>query len=269
MGEYLEIDRRAGGVTAITLHHGKVNALSVGLLNELAEAAREVSSPSGSSRVVVISGGPRLFAAGASIDEFALDSSHDAFEIAPPARVRKIGSAFLAALNSVAAIPVPTIASISGYALGGGCELALACDLRIASSSAKFGQPEILLGIIPGGGATQRLARLVGPAVAKDLVFTGRTIDATEALRIGLVNRVVEPDRLDTETDELAAQLAKGPHVALALAKRVIDGGLDTTLEEGLRLEQDHFVEVFATSDATIGVRSFLLEGPGKAEFGR
>lgn len=268
MGEYLDLERRERGVAVITLHHGKVNALSVGLLGELAAAAAELSSPSGRARAVVVTGGPKLFAAGASIDEFALDTSPETFAIAPPAQLQAVGDAFLTALNAVAAIPDPTIASVSGYALGGGCELALACDLRIASSSAKFGQPEILLGIIPGGGGTQRLARLVGPSVAKDLIFTGRTIDAAEALRIGLVNRVVEPEMLGEVTDELATQLANGPRDALALAKQAIDAGLDTTLEHGLRLEQDRFVEVLATSDARIGVQSFLQCGPGKAAFG-
>ncbi len=268
MGEYLDLDRRDDGVAVLTLHHGKVNALCVALLDELTDAAATLSSDAGRARAVVVTGGSRLFAAGASIDEFAIDTDPDSFTIAPPERVREVGGAFLRALNALAAIPDPTIASISGFALGGGCELALACDFRIASSSAKFGQPEILLGIIPGGGGTQRLARLVGPSIAKDLVFTGRMIDAAEALTIGLVNRVVEPEQLETATFEFAGALAKGPREALALAKAAIDGGLEGSLDEGLRLEQDRFVDVFATPDATVGVQSFLAHGPGKAEFG-
>ena len=267
MGEYLDVDRRGDGVAVITLHHGKVNALSLELLDELVEAAAGLSAPSGLARAVVVTGGPKLFAAGADISQFASNADPDDFALAEPDRVRVVGGAFLRALNAVAAIPSPTIASVSGFALGGGCELALACDLRVASSRAKFGQPEILLGIIPGGGGTQRLARLVGPSIAKDLVFTGRMIDATEALRIGLVNRVVEPEELDEATFELAEALAGGPRQALAMAKDAIDAGLDLSLDDGLRLEQDRFVDVFATADATIGVRSFLAHGPGKAQF--
>jgi enoyl-CoA hydratase/carnithine racemase len=160
-----------------------------------------------------------------------------------------------------------TIAAVSGVALGGGCELALACDLRIASTRAKFGQPEILLGIIPGGGGTQRLPRLIGPARAKDMILTGRTVDADEALRIGLVDEVVEPDALFDRAIERAAALAKGPLVAHGLAKRAIDRGLDITLGGGLDLEQQLFVEVFRTDDAQAGVSSFLEHGPGQAKF--
>jgi enoyl-CoA hydratase/carnithine racemase len=159
------------------------------------------------------------------------------------------------------------IAAVSGFALGGGCELALACDLRIASERARFGQPEVLLGIIPGGGGTQRLARLVGPSLAKELILTGRQVGADEALRIGLVNEVVAPDELHDRAFALAAELAAGAVVAQSLAKRAIDQGLETTLADGLALEQDLFVETFATEDARIGVASFVEHGPGKARF--
>jgi len=159
------------------------------------------------------------------------------------------------------------IASISGFALGGGCELALACDFRIGSTKAKLGQPEILLGIIPGGGGTQRLARLVGPAVAKDLIFSGRQVGAEEALHLGLLDRIVEPEDLEAASLAWAAELAAGPSEALALAKAAIDRGLEGTLAAGLDLEQDLFVEVFRTDDAGIGIASFLEHGPGKATF--
>ena len=151
--------------------------------------------------------------------------------------------------------------------MGGGLELALACDVRIASTRARLGLPEILLGIIPGGGGTQRLARLIGPSAAKHLIFTGRQVVAEEALSLGLVNEVVEADDLDTRTVEFAEQLAAGAPNALALAKAAIDGGLETTLADGLRLEQDRFVDVFASPDAVVGVRSFLSSGPGHADF--
>lgn len=256
----------ADGVATLTLQHGKVNALSVEVLGELAAHAATLAASE--ARAVVITGGPKLFAAGADITQFAADTTPEGFAVAGSERVREIGAAFLGALNAIAALPQPTIASISGFALGGGCELALACDFRIASTKARFGQPEILLGIIPGGGGTQRLARLVGPSVAKDLIFTGRQVGAEEALRVGLVNEVTEPDALEERTAEFAAALAAGAPNALALAKRAIDEGLETTLDEGLRLEQDRFVEVFASADATVGVRSFLEHGPGHADFG-
>jgi enoyl-CoA hydratase len=156
---------------------------------------------------------------------------------------------------------------VSGVALGGGCELALACDFRIVSTRARFGQPEILLGIIPGGGGTQRLPRLIGPARAKDMILTGRQVDADEALRIGLADEVVEPDALFNRALERAVELARGPVLAHGLAKRAIDRGLDITLNGGLDLEQQLFVEVFATDDAKTGVASFLENGPGKAAF--
>jgi enoyl-CoA hydratase/carnithine racemase len=266
MGTYLDVSTDERGVATITLHHGKVNALCVGLLDELRDAADALATDP-AVRVVVVTGGAKLLAAGADIGEFAADADPASFRIAPSDEVRRIGGAFLEALGALAGLPQPTIASVSGYALGGGCELALACDLRIASTNARFGLPEILLGIIPGGGGTQRLARLVGPAVAKELIFTGRMVDAAEALRIGLVNRVVEAEELDGATDELAGTLAAGPRASLAIAKRAIDQGLAGPLEAGLRLEQDAFVEVFATDEATIGVRSFLEHGPGKADF--
>lgn len=264
--DYLDLDLRSDGVATITLRHGKVNALCVGLLDELRTVAEELSG-GGTARCVVITGGARVFAAGADISEFARDTSPEHFAIAAPDEVARVGGAFLAALEAVAAIPVPTIASVSGFALGGGCELALACDLRIASDAAVFGQPEILLGIIPGGGGTQRLARLVGAGVAKDLVFSGRQVRAEEALRIGLVNRVVEPDELAAATEAWAGELAAGATHALRLAKAAIDEGLDQDLATGLRTEQRLFVESFATPDAPIGVSSFLASGPGRAEF--
>jgi enoyl-CoA hydratase len=204
---------------------------------------------------VVITGGDRIFAAGADISEFESSSPDD------------IGDQFLRTLNTWAAIPRVTIAAISGYALGGGCEVALACDLRMASERAKLGQPEILLGLIPGGGGTQRLARLVGPAKAKDLVLSGRQVDAEEALAMGLVDWVVPHDELHDRALEKAAEFARGALAAQALGKRAIDRGLEGALSSGLELEQELFAEVFATEDSKIGVRSFLEHGPGKAEF--
>jgi enoyl-CoA hydratase/carnithine racemase len=250
----VHVERRDDGVALVTLDNPKVNALSRELLRQLEAAARDLTDdPPGA---VVVTGGDRIFAAGADISEFG-----------GPDEARVVGGGFRRALDAVAGIPRCVIAAISGFALGGGCELALACDLRIASERAKLGQPEILLGIIPGGGGTQRLARLVGPARAKEIVLTGRQVAADEALHIGLVDEVVPADHVQGRALGLAAELARGAVIAQGLSKRAIDQGLEGPLDAGLALEQDLFVEVFATEDARIGVASFLEHGPGKATF--
>jgi enoyl-CoA hydratase len=197
-----------------------------------------------------------LFAAGADISEFG-----------GPEDAARIGASFHAALNAVAALPCFTIAAVSGFALGGGCELAMACDYRIASTKAVFGQPEILLGIIPGGGGTQRLPRLVGASRAKEIMITGRQVKAEEALNIGLANEVVEPDALMARALELASSIASGATVATGLIKRAVDEGMQTDLAKGLALELELFEEVFHSNDSQIGVASFLENGPGKASF--
>jgi len=252
--KFVSIERRDDGVAVIRLDRPKMNALSTGLLAQLAVAAGELTAdPPGA---VVIWGGERIFAAGADISEFK-----------GPDEARIIGGKFREALDAVAAIPRAVIAAVNGYALGGGCELALACDFRVAAENAKFGQPEILLGIIPGGGGTQRLARLVGPARAKDLILSGRQVASDEALQMGLADRVVPAaDVMDTAL-AWAAELARGAVVAQGLAKSAIDEGLHRTLPEGLAWEQDLFADVFATDDAAAGVKSFLEHGPGKATF--
>ena len=248
------VERRADGVAVVRLANPKVNALSSELLRQLRAVAGVLTqTPPGA---VVVTGGDRVFAAGADISEFA-----------GPDEARAIGGLFLEALNAVAAIPRATIAAVSGFALGGGCELALACDFRLASSRARFGQPEILLGIIPGGGGTQRLPRLVGPARAKDLILSGRQVGADEALAMGLVDRVVEPEELYEEALAWARTFAEGAVAAQALAKVAVDRGLEGSLAHGLDLEQDLFVEVFRTDDARIGVDSFREHGPGHARF--
>ncbi|HLK43126.1 MAG TPA: enoyl-CoA hydratase-related protein [Thermoleophilia bacterium] len=251
---YITLERRAGNVAVIRLDRPKLNALSRALLAQLRDAIGELAADLPGA--VVVWGGERIFAAGADIAEFG-----------GPDEAREIAAAFHGTLDALAALPRATIAAVAGYALGGGCELALACDLRVAADTARFGQPEILLGIIPGGGGTQRLARLVGPSRAKDLIFTGRQVPADEALRIGLVDRVVAGDALLDAALELAGSLASGALAAHALAKRAIDEGLDRALADGLALEREVFVDVFRTDDAGIGVRSFLDSGPGKAKF--
>lgn len=264
--ELILTEVQADGVAIITLNNGKVNALSVELLTELQQAATALSSDA-SVRAVVITGNGRAFAAGADITQFAQGPSEGEFGLSSRERITQIGEAFLGALNAVAALPCPSIAAVSGVALGGGCELALACDFRLAGTSARFGQPEILLGIIPGGGGTQRLSRLVGSSVAKELIFSGRMILADEALRIGLVNRIVEPDQVLPEATVWAQSLAAGPQHALRLAKSAIDQGLEGPLADGLLLEQELFVQSFETPDAAVGVQSFLSDGPGHANF--
>jgi enoyl-CoA hydratase/carnithine racemase len=254
VSDLVHLERRDDGVAVLTLANPKVNALSSALLHQLRDAARSLTEDP--PRAVLVTGGPKVFAAGADISEFG-----------GPDEARTVGTAFLEALEAVAAIPRPTIAAVGGYALGGGCELALACDLRLASERARFGQPEILLGIIPGGGGTQRLARLVGPSRAKDLIYSGRQVGAEEALRIGLVDRVVPTDDFEAEALAWAAELAAGPSAVAGLAKQAIDRGLDMDLADGLRLEQDLFVESFRTDDSQVGVASFREHGPGKATF--
>ncbi|MEY2462397.1 MAG: hypothetical protein QOH64_535 [Acidimicrobiaceae bacterium] len=250
----VQVERHDDGVALVRLDNPKVNALSTELLRQLEAAAQMLTDdPPGA---VVFTGGDKLFAAGADISEFG-----------GPDEAREVGGQFLRTLGAVADIPRATIAAVSGFALGGGCELALACDFRIVADRAKLGQPEILLGIIPGGGGTQRLARLIGPARAKDLIFTGRQVGAEEALRIGLVDEVVPHAELHERALAKAAELAKGAVLAQAMAKRAIDRGLDITLNGGLDLEQQLFVEVFTTEDAKTGVRSFLESGPGHATF--
>jgi enoyl-CoA hydratase/carnithine racemase len=249
------IDRHADGVATLTLNRPPMNALSQALLRELRDAALALTDDAAVKAVVVRSAG-KAFAAGADISEFG---DADA--------ARRIGATFREAFDAVAAIPRPVIAAVNGFALGGGMELALACDLRIASERARLGQPEILLGIIPGAGGTQRLPRLVGPARAKELVWSGRQVGADEALATGLVDRLAPPDQLDDAARAWAAELAAGAVVAMGLAKRAIDDGLDGSLTRGLDIEAAAFVEVFGTDDAATGVASFLEHGPGKATF--
>ena len=252
------LERRPDGVAVVTLNNPKVNALSQALLARLHEVALELTTnPPGA---VVVTGGDRLFAAGADISEFSVDPN----DTATPAR---IGAGFHTALNAVAAIPRFVIAAVSGFALGGGCELALACDYRIAGERAVFGQPESLLGIIPGGGGTQRLPRVVGPSRAKELMITGRQVRSDEALRIGLADEVVPNEELMNRALALAVEVARGALQAHAIIKRVVDEGLSTSLADGLALELDGFAESFRTDDSRIGVESFRENGPGKAGF--
>jgi enoyl-CoA hydratase/carnithine racemase len=255
-GEFVRLET-ADGVGTIRLERPPMNALSAQVQEEIRAAAREATERA-DVRSVIVYGGPKVFAAGADVKEMAGWSYQQMVD-----RSKGLQSAFTA----VAAIPKPTIAAVTGYALGGGCELALCCDLRIAGDNAKLGQPEVLLGIIPGAGGTQRLPRLVGPSRAKEIIFTGRFVAADEALRIGLVDQVVAPDDVFTAAFELALRLAAGAPYALRAAKEAIDSGLEVDLATGLEIERLQFAGLFATEDRAIGMESFIAHGPGKAEF--
>jgi enoyl-CoA hydratase len=251
---FVSVERRDDGVAVLRLDRPKVNALSRAVLAQVRAAADDLTAdPPGA---VVVYGGERVLSAGAEISEFG-----------GPEAAREISRSFRDALGAIAAIPRFTIAAITGVALGGGCELALACDWRIAAENARLGQPEVLLGIIPGGGGTQRLPRLVGVARAKEIMITGRQVRADEALRIGLVDEVVPAGEVLERALAKAAEVAAGAVVAQAYIKAAVDEGTETTLSWGVDREQLYFVDVFETDDAQLGVASFLENGAGKATF--
>jgi len=236
------------GIGTIRLDRPPMNALNIVVQEELRAAAHEATRDP-AVRAVVVYGGAKVFAAGADIKEM---SGMGYTEMS--ARAGALSSAF----DAIARIPKPVVAAVTGYALGGGCELALACDWRVAASDAKLGQPEINLGIIPGAGGTQRLPRLVGPAKAKEIIMSGRMVDAAEALAIGLVDRVVPADQVYTAAVELVQRYAKGPAHALRAAKLAIDGGLEMSLPAGLDWESHLFAALFATADKDEGMAAFV-----------
>jgi enoyl-CoA hydratase/carnithine racemase len=250
----LEVD---DGVGTIRLDRPKMNALNRQVQEEIRAAAEEAAERD-DVKAVVVYGGERVFAAGADIKEMADLSYVDMVQRSGP-----LQSSFTA----VARIPKPVVAAITGYALGGGCELALCADVRFAAEGAAIGQPEILLGIIPGAGGTQRLTRLVGPSRAKDIIFTGRFVKADEALAIGLVDRVLPAERVYDEAVVWAGQFRNAATYALRAAKEAIDRGIETDLETGLAIERAQFASLFATDDRRIGMTSFVDQGPGKAQF--
>ncbi len=256
MGELVQLEVQ-GGIGTIRLQRPPMNALNVQVQTELAEVAAEATERRDVSAVIVY-GGEKVFAAGADIKEMQTLEYTDMVD-----RSRALQASF----SAVAAIPKPTVAAITGYALGGGCELALCCDFRVCGDNAKLGQPEILLGIIPGAGGTQRLPRLVGPARAKDIIFSGRFVDAAEALAIGLVDEVVAPDEVYDAARRRMQHYVGGPAYALRAAKESIDQGLGVDLSTGLEIERAAFAGLFATQDRGVGMASFVEHGPGKAEF--
>lgn len=258
MGGFVTVRKDDDGVATLLLDRPPVNALSYAAVAEIRDAAAACAADDEVGAVVVW-GGPKVFAAGADIMEMAGAGFDD---MLPRAHV------FQQALRDLERIPKVVVAAIDGYALGGGCELALAADFRYASPGATLGQPEVLLGLIPGAGGTQRLSRLVGVQRAKDLVYSGRSIDAEEAHAIGLVDVVTGPDDCYEQAMQAARRYAGGPY-ALGLAKRAIDDGADLDLDAALRLETTLFAAAFATEDAQTGMQSFVERGPGKAKFAR
>jgi enoyl-CoA hydratase/carnithine racemase len=252
MAEFVTLET-TDGIGTIRLNRPPVNALNDQVTEELAAAARAAAADE--VRAVVIYGGEKVCAdikvmAEAGYAEMALRS----------ARLHE-------AMNLLAALAKPVVAAITGYALGGGMEVALAADFRVAGERARLGQPEILLGVIPGAGGTQRLPRLIGPAKAKDLVFSGRMVTAEEALRIGLVDQVVPDADVYSAAVDLVKRYATGPALALRAAKQAIDTGLGVDLATGLEIERVQFAALFGTEDQRAGMHSFLENGPGKATF--
>jgi enoyl-CoA hydratase len=258
VAEYVRLDiDKDTGVGTIRLDRPPMNAIDGEVVAQLEIAAREATF-NDDVRAVVIYGGDKIFAAGADIKEMAERKPHE--------MMNRMGG-LQAVFSLVEEIPKVTIAAITGYALGGGCELSLCADFRVIADNAMIGQPEILLGIIPGAGGTQRLPRLVGPARAKDIIYSGRFLKAAEAQSIGLVDVVVPQDEVYAKAVEIAARYAKGPLVALRAAKIAINRGLQVDIANGLAIEREVFVGLFSTEDQKIGMRSFIENGPGKAEF--
>ncbi|MFJ9088955.1 enoyl-CoA hydratase/isomerase family protein [Streptomyces sp. NPDC102384] len=234
-----------------------MNAFDSTQRDELAACVRSLTEAPG-VRAVVVYGGERLFAAGADVKALAAMD---------PGQVRGWNRALQRTFDDVARLPFPVIAAVTGYALGGGMELALAADYRIVAEDAVFGQPEVQLGIMPGSGGTQRLTRLVGPARAKHLLMTGRRVKGPEALRLGLADEIVPAADVYPRACAYARELAEGPAAALEAIKEAVDNAADTSLAAGLALERSLFTGVFGTRDATHGIRSFIEHGPGRARF--
>jgi enoyl-CoA hydratase/carnithine racemase len=256
VGEFVNLEIN-DGVGTIRLDRPKVNALNSQVALEIG-AAVDAAAADDSIGSVVVWGGEKVFAAGADIKEMAEKD---------PVSVFRYIAGFQNVFTRLEQLPKITIAAISGYALGGGCELALACDLRICAEDSQLGQPEILLGVIPGAGGTQRLPRLVGVGRAKEIIFSGRFVGAEESLQIGLATEVVPPADVYGRAVKIASRYARGPRVALLAAKQAIQSGVDLDMTSALLVERQAFSALFATEDQKIGMESFATQGPGKAMF--
>ena len=257
LGEFVRVEV-ADAIATIRLDRPKMNALNAQVQDEIAVAAAQVSVDA-AIRAVILYGGERVFAAGADIKEMA--------SLGYP-QMAEHSARLQAAFSAVARIPKPVVAAVTGYALGAGLELALCADFRVLGDNAKVGQPEILLGIIPGAGGTQRLPRLIGPSRAKDLIFSGRHVAADEAMAIGLADKVVPDTEVYRAAADLVARYATGPALALRAAKQAVNDGLEVDLATGLEIERLQFAALFATEDQKTGMHSFVEKGPGKAAFG-
>jgi enoyl-CoA hydratase len=245
--ERLVLTEVSGHIATITLNRPKaLNALSPELMDELI-AAVESCDADDSVRVLILTGGPKVFAAGADIKAMS-DSSP----------MKMVASRIIAKWDRIRACRKPIIAAVGGYALGGGCELAMMCDIILASETAQFGQPEINIGVIPGAGGTQRLTRAIGPYRAMELILTGEMLSAQEAARYGLVNHVCPADSLLGEARRLAEKIASRPPLAVQLAKDAVRYAAETTLREGLEIEKRNFYLLFDTQDQKEGMRAFL-----------
>jgi enoyl-CoA hydratase/carnithine racemase len=256
MGEFVRLEVE-DGVATIRLDRPPMNAIDEALTTDLRDAAAEAAGREDVG-AVVIWGGEKIFAAGADV-KMMLPMT--------PREVKPMIAGLQETFNLVEEIPKVTIAAINGYALGGGCELAMCADFRFAAEDARIGQPEILLGIIPGAGGTQRLPRLIGPARAKELIYSGRHLKAEEARAVGLVDQVFPAEEVYRKAVEAARKYAQGPLVALRAAKVAVNWGARGDVRAGIVLERELFADLFSTEDQKAGMQSLLDQGPGKATF--
>lgn len=250
---FVEIQKN-GKTAVLTINRPEaLNALNSQVLSDLKEALDELKKEADLRCLIITGAGPKSFVAGADIGEMSTMN---------PKKGEAFGIAGNKVMSQVASFPCPVIAAVNGYALGGGFELALACDLRLASEKARFAFPETGLGITPGFGGTQRLARLVGPALASELIFTGRTVKADEALAKGMVSQVCAPEELLDKAQELADTIAGRAPIAIRQAKKAIRGGLDLTLDKGLDYESECFGECFDSEDQKNAMKAFVEKQP-------
>ena len=241
---------KEGHVATITINRPKaLNALSTAVLTDLNAALDEVAADQDVYALIITGAGEKSFVAGADIAEMKDKSVEEAAEYG------KFGNAVF---RKIETFRCPVIAAVNGFALGGGCELAMSCDIRVASENAVFGQPEVGLGITPGFGGTQRLARLVGAGIAKEMIYTARNIKADRAAQIGLVNKVVTAEELSATVMKMAQGIAKNAPIAVAYAKKAINNGLQTDIDSGIAIEVEEFSNCFATEDQTYGMTCFL-----------
>ena len=241
---------KEGHVATITINRPKaLNALSTAVLTDLNAALDEVAADQDVYALIITGAGEKSFVAGADIAEMKDKSVEEAAEYG------KFGNAVF---RKIETFRCPVIAAVNGFALGGGCELAMSCDIRVASENAVFGQPEVGLGITPGFGGTQRLARLVGAGIAKEMIYTARNIKADRAAQIGLVNKVVAAEELSATVMKMAQGIAKNAPIAVAYAKKAINNGLQTDIDSGIAIKVEEFSNCFATEDQTYGMTCFL-----------